>query len=292
MNDLNHQTSRTATLLMHCPDQQGVVAAVSEYIRKNNGTILHLDEHVDLETKTCFMRLLWDLETFNLHADAIRKDFEDAVAKPYHMNWEINFSDEKTRMAIFVSKESHCLYDILARWQTEEFQVEIPLIISNHPNLQAIANKFGIDFYLFPIMPENKKYQETKQMELLEQHRIDFIVLARYMRILSQAFIAKYPHRIVNIHHAFMPTFPGAKPYYAAYERGVKLIGATSHFVTGNLDAGPIIEQDVVRINHADNIPDMVRKGRDLEKTVLSHTISLYLERKILVYDNRTIVFP
>ena len=207
------------------------------------------------------------------------------------MNYRLSFSDEKLRMAVFVSKLPHCLYDIVSRCQSGEWAIDIPLIISNHKELEPVAKSFGIDYHYIPITPENKSEQETKQVELLKRNNIDFIVLARYMQILSESFIKNYPSQIINIHHSFLPAFPGAKPYHSAHKRGVKIIGATSHYVTADLDEGPIIEQDVVRVTHVDSIKDLIRKGRDLEKIVLSRAVYAHFQRKTLVYKNRTIVF-
>ena len=223
--------------------------------------------------------------------DKIEDYFETLYAQKYEMKFRLYFSDVKPKMAIFVSKLSHCLFDMLARYTAGEWNVEIPLIISNHPDLQHVAERFGIPFYLFPITKENKMEQEKAEMELLEQHNINFIVLARYMQVISEQMIEAYPNRIINIHHSFLPAFVGAKPYHAAFERGVKIIGATSHYVTSELDAGPIIEQDVVRITHKDTVQDLVSKGKDLEKIVLSRAVQKHIERKVLAYKNKTVIF-
>ncbi len=283
--------SPAAIMLVHCPDQKGLVAAVTEFIAKNNGNILYLDQHVDASKQVFFMRVEWELSNFAIQDEHIAKQFEDQIAKKYGMQSEIYFSDDVPRMAIFVSKLPHCLYDILSRWKANEIKVEIPLVISNHANLQPVAEQFGIDFHLFEISKKNKAKQEQEQLELLRQHDIDFIALARYMQILSGDFVNHYPNRIINIHHSFLPAFPGAKPYHSAYERGVKVIGATSHYVTADLDGGPIIAQDVIRVSHLDSVKDLIRKGRDLEKIILSRAIWYHLQRKTLVYENRTVVF-
>lgn len=288
----NENTSSTsAILLIHCPDQKGIVASVSEFIYKNNGNIIYLDQHVDSSKKIFFMRIEWDLDHFVIPDDKIGEYFDTLIAKKYDMQWDLHFSNDVPRMAIFVSKLPHCLYDILSRWKSSEINVEIPLIISNHSNLKSVADQFGIDYYVFGINPKNKKSQEQNQLVLLNKHKIDFIVLARYMQILTSDFVSHYPNRIINIHHSFLPAFPGAKPYHSAFERGVKVIGATSHYVTSDLDAGPIIAQDVIRVSHADSVQDLIRKGRDLEKVILSRAIWYHLQRKTLVYENRTIVF-
>ena len=281
----------SAILLIHCPDQTGIVASVTDFIGKNHGNILYLDQHVDLEKKVFFMRIEWDLENFNIPRDQIENEFGDRIGRVFKMTWELHFSDTKLRMAVFVSKLPHCLYDIIARCQSEEWQVDIPLIISNHNALEHIAARFDIPYHIFPLTQESKEEQEKLQLEILRKARIDFIVLARYMQILSADFIKNFTNTIINIHHSFLPAFPGAKPYHSAYERGVKIIGSTSHFVTAELDAGPIIEQDIVRVSHADSISDLIRKGRDLEKLVLSRAVWNFLQRKILVYDNRTVIF-
>lgn len=285
------QQSASAILLIHCPDSKGIVATVSEFIYKNNGNITYLDQHVDIVRKVFFMRIEWELDNFIIPDDKIGEYFDTLIAKKYDMQWQLHFSHEVPRMALFVSKMPHCLYDILSRWKSQEIEVEIPLIISNHPDLEPVAHQFGIDFHCFEINGHNKREQEQAQLQLLTEHQIEFIVLARYMQILSEDFIRPYKNRIINIHHSFLPAFPGAKPYHSAFERGVKVIGATSHYVTNELDAGPIIAQDIIRVSHADSVEDLVRKGRDLEKLILSRSIWHHLQRQILVYQNRTVVF-
>jgi formyltetrahydrofolate deformylase len=283
--------TRSAILLIYCADRKGLIVSVTEFILKNNGNILYLEQHVDLEKKVFFMRVQWSLENFSIPDENINTAFGQAVGIKFQMNWEVHFSDEKLRMAVFVSEMPHCLYDIISRCQSGEWKVEIPVIISNHQTLNKVADKFGIEYKYFPIKKENRIQLEQKELELLKELKIDFIVLARYMQILSEDFIKHYPNKIINIHHSFLPAFPGAKPYHSAYERGVKIIGSTSHYVTPELDAGPIIEQDVVRVSHADSISDLIRKGRDLEKVVLSRAVWHHIQRKILVYDNRTVIF-
>ncbi len=285
------QRTHSAILMIACPDQTGLIAAVTHFIRENGGNIIHLEQYVDGESSHFFMRLEWDLQGFNLPMDQFEKCFQESIAAQFDMSYQLYASDERPRLAIFVSKYSHCLFDILSRYQAGEWQVDIPLIISNHPDLEVVAKNVGIDFYLFKINKENKREQEEKQLRLLKSHKIDSIVLARYMQILSDDFVRHYPQQIINIHHSFLPAFSGAKPYNAAYDRGVKIIGATSHYVTAELDAGPIIEQDVVRVSHTDTVEDFIRKGRDLEKVVLSRAIWHHMKRKILVFKNRTIVF-
>ena len=281
----------TAILLLHCPDKQGLLALVTEFINKNNGNILYLDQHVDREEKLFYMRVEWQLDNFTIPKEKIADYFDTLLAHKNEMTYDIHFSEEKPRMAIFVSKMSHCLFDLLARYTAGEWNVDIPVIISNHPDMQPVAEGFEIDFYHFPINMENKAVLEPKEIALLDELNIDFIVLARYMQIISDDFIKHYPNRIINIHHSFLPAFVGAKPYHAAHERGVKIIGATSHYVTPELDAGPIIKQDIARISHKDTVKDLIAKGRDLEKIVLSKAVAKHIDRKILVYNNRTVVF-
>jgi formyltetrahydrofolate deformylase len=285
------KSKSTAILLIHCPDKQGLLALVTEFINKNNGNILYLDQHVDREEKLFYMRVEWDLANFEIPKDKISDYFATLIAHKNEMKYDLHFSEGKPRMAIFVSKMSHCLFDLLARYTAGEWNVEIPLIISNHPDMADVAKRFDIPYYVFPITKANKDELEPKEIALLEEHKIDFIVLARYMQIISDEFITHYPNRIINIHHSFLPAFVGAKPYHAAHERGVKIIGATSHYVTTELDAGPIIKQEVAHVSHKDTVNDLIAKGRDLEKIVLSKAVNKHIERKILVYNNRTVVF-
>ena len=282
---------KTAKLLLHCPDQPGILAEVTDFITVNKGNIIYLDQYVDHVENIFFMRIEWELESFLVPQEKIEDYFETLYAQKYGMSFRLYFSDVKPRMAIFVSKMSHCLFDLLARYTAGEWNVEIPLIISNHPDLQHVAERFGIPFHLFPITKETKEEQEKKEMELLAKHKVNFIVLARYMQVISEKMVDAYPNRIINIHHSFLPAFVGAKPYHAAFERGVKIIGATSHYVTTELDAGPIIEQDVVRITHKDTVQDLVNKGKDLEKIVLSRAVQKHIERKVLAYKNKTVIF-
>ena len=281
----------TAKLLLHCPDKPGILAEVTDFITVNKGNIIYLDQYVDHVENIFFMRIEWELKDFLVPQEKIEDYFRTLYGQKYEMDFRLYFSDVKPRMAIFVSKMSHCLFDMLARYTAGEWNVEIPLIISNHPDLQHVAARFGIPFYLFPITKETKEEQERKEMELLAKHKITFIVLARYMQVISEQMINAYPNKIINIHHSFLPAFVGAKPYHAAFQRGVKIIGATSHYVTTELDAGPIIEQDVVRITHKDSIEDLVNKGKDLEKIVLSRAVQKHIERKILAYKNKTVIF-
>lgn len=281
----------TAKLLLHCPDKPGILAEVTDFITVNKGNIIYLDQYVDHVENIFFMRIEWELKDFLVPQEKIEDYFRTLYGQKYEMDFRLYFSDVKPRMAIFVSKLSHCLFDMLVRYTAGEWNVEIPLIISNHPDLQHVAERFGIPFYLFPITKETKEEQERKEMELLAKHKITFIVLARYMQVISEQMINAYPNKIINIHHSFLPAFVGAKPYHAAFQRGVKIIGATSHYVTTELDAGPIIEQDVVRITHKDAIEDLVNKGKDLEKIVLSRAVQKHIERKVLTYKNKTVIF-
>jgi formyltetrahydrofolate deformylase len=282
---------KTAKLLLHCPDKPGILAEVTDFITVNKGNIIYLDQYVDHVENIFFMRIEWELKNFLIPQEKIEDYFATLYAQKYEMFFRLYFSDTKPRMAIFVSKMSHCLFDLLARYTAGEWNVEIPLIISNHPDLQHVAERFGIPFYLFPITKETKEEQEKKEMELLAKHKVNFIVLASYMLVMSERMIDAYPNRIINIHHSFLPAFVGARPYHAAFERGVKIIGATSHYVTTELDAGPIIEQDVVRITHKDTVEDLVNKGKDLEKIVLSRAVQKHIERKVLAYKNKTVIF-
>jgi formyltetrahydrofolate deformylase len=279
----------TATLLVSCPDQRGLVAKIANFIYSNGGNIIHADQHTDFAAGLFLTRIEWQLEDFNLPREYIAPAF-NAIAQPLQAKWELHFSDTVPRMAIWVSKQDHCLFDLIWRHRAKEFAAEIPLIISNHPDLQDVAAQFGIDYHHIPINKENKVEQEAKQLELLQQYKIDLVVLAKYMQIVSDDFVSKFS-RIINIHHSFLPAFVGANPYHKAYERGVKIIGATAHYVTAELDAGPIIEQDVVRVSHRDDVEDLVRKGKDLERVVLARAVRSHLQNRVLVYGNRTVVF-
>ena len=281
----------TAILLIYCPDKQGILASVTEFLNENKGNIIYLDQHVDHEEGLFYMRVEWELEEFAIPREKIADYFETLIAQKYSMQFALHFSDKMPRMAIFVSKMSHCLFDLLSRYVGGDWDTEIPLIISNHETMRPVAESFGIDYKVIEINNTNKALQEQLEIEILEQYNIDFIVLARYMQVLSDQFVNHFPNRIINIHHSFLPAFAGAKPYHAAHQRGVKIIGATSHYVTADLDAGPIIAQDVVRISHIDTVDSLIRKGRDLEKIVLSEAVYKHLQRKILVYNNRTVVF-
>lgn len=281
--------SPTATLLLSCPDQKGLVAKLANFIYANGGNIIHADHHTDLSAGLFLTRLEWQLEGFNLPAELIAPAF-NAIAQPLNATWQLHLSNTVRRIAVWVSHQDHCLFDLIWRQRAREFPAEIPLIISNHPRLGAIAEQFGIDFYHLPITKETKASQEAIQLDLLRQYNIDLVVLAKYMQVLSPDFIGQFP-RVINIHHSFLPAFAGAKPYERAYERGVKIIGATAHYVTEDLDEGPIIEQDVVRVSHRDDVTDLIRKGKDLERIVLARAVRLHLQNRVLVYGNRTVVF-
>ena len=272
----------TAVLLLHCPDKQGIISEVTKFITDNKGNIVYLDQYVDKVDGMFFMRIEWELEGFLIPREKLYDYITTLYSQRYQMKFSLYYSDKRPRMAIFVSKMSHCLYDLLARWKAGEFNCDIPCIVSNHEDLRYVAEQFGIPYYVWSIKPE---------MELLRKEDVSFIVLARYMQIISDEMIAAFPHHIINIHHSFLPAFVGAKPYHQAYERGVKIIGATSHYVTAELDAGPIIEQDVARITHKDTPESLVLKGKDLEKIVLSRAVSKHIERKILTYKNKTVIF-
>ncbi len=280
----------SAILLISCKDKKGVVAEISNFIFKNNGNILHSDQHIDFETNTFFMRIEWDLTGFRISRDKIIEKFKPIIKK-FKIKYELKFSDYVPKVALFVSKYDHCLIDLLARYRAGEFNCKIPLIISNHPDLKDIAEYFHIKYYIFPITKENKISQEKEELKLLKKENIDLIILARYMQILSGKFIRHYKNRIINIHHSFLPSFAGANPYKQAYNKGVKLIGATSHYVTEELDKGPIIEQEVIRVSHRDSLEKFIGKGKDIEKIVLARAVKLHLENRILVFKNKTVIF-
>ena len=283
----------TAILLLNCPDQSGIISEITKFITDNQGNIVYLDQYVDRQDGFFFMRIEWELNRFIIPREKIKEYIDTLYAQRYQMECSLYFNDVRPRMAIFVSKMSHCLYDLLARYKAGEWNVDIPCIISNHEDLRYIAEQFEIPYYVWSINKDhsNKAEVEKEEMELLKKEKVSFIVLARYMQIISNEMIKAYPNHIINIHHSFLPAFIGAKPYHQAWERGVKIIGATSHYVTDELDAGPIIEQDVVRISHKDTPETLVLKGRDLEKIVLSRAVTKHIERKILTYHNKTIIF-
>jgi formyltetrahydrofolate deformylase len=280
----------TATLLVDCPDQKGIVATVSEFLYRHTANILHADQHQDGDLGLFLTRVEWDLAEFKLPAKDFGKAFAP-IAKRFQMRWRLELSSRRLRVAIFVSKYDHCLADLLYRHESGELDCEIPLIISNHRAAERLAKFHKIPFHLITVKEGGKKQAERRQLALLKKHSIDLVVLARYMQILSPGFVAQYPQRIINVHHSFLPAFSGARPYHRAFERGVKLIGATSHYVTDTLDEGPIIEQDVVRVSHRDQLEDLIQRGRDLEKVVLSRAVRWHIEHRILVYTKKTVVF-
>jgi len=279
------------TILIHCKDLPGIIASVTDFIAKKQGNVVYLDQHVDREQNEFFMRLESEFLAPTFSTENFKSMFKEDIAERFKMKWRIYSSEKKPKMALFVSKYDHCLYDLLGRYNSGELNLEIPFIISNHTDLKHIADSFNIPFYHIPVTKTTKIEAEAKQLELLQAHKIDFIVLARYMQIVSETLISKYTNKIINIHHSFLPAFVGAKPYHSAYKRGVKIIGATSHYVTEELDAGPIIEQDVTRITHTYTINDLISKGRDLEKIVLANAIKLHANRKVMVFNNKTVIF-
>ena len=280
----------SATLLITCPDAKGIVASIAEFLYQHNANILHADQHQDAENNLFLMRVEWDLAGFNIDTSAFEAAFKP-IASKFSMHWQLKLSQHKTRMALMVSQYDHCLADLLHRYHNGELACEIPLIISNHRDTQKLAEFYNIDFQQIEVNKDNKKQAEAAQFKLFDEYNIDLIVLARYMQILSPTFVARYPQRIINIHHSFLPAFVGAKPYHRAFERGVKLIGATAHYVTEVLDEGPIIEQDIARISHRDQVEDLIQKGRDLERIVLSRAVRWHLDNRILPYANKTVIF-
>lgn len=279
-----------AILLISCPDQKGITAAVTGFIAANNGNIVHADQHIDEQSATFFMRLEWSLEGFRLKDEGIHELFSP-IAERFNMRWDLSFSKFRPKVAVFVSKHLHCLQDLLIRHKAGQLPCDMALVISNHGEAQPLAREFGVPFSQFTVLKENKIQEEKRQLEILKKHNIDLVILARYHQILTGGFIHQYPNRIINVHHSFLPAFVGGNPYAQAYQKGVKLIGATSHYVIEELDAGPIIEQDTVRISHRDELRDLVRKGEDLEKAVLNRAVRWHLEKKILSYGNKTVVF-
>lgn len=279
------------TILIHCEDQKAIIASVTNYIASIDGNITYLDQHVDDDQNVFFMRLECEFSKTDWDIESIKSNFQTNLATPFNMIWDMYQQDEKPKMALFISKYDHCLYDILGRFSAGELPLKIPLIISNHEDLKPVAERFNIPFFHIPFTKDTKQEGEKAQIELLKKFDIDFIVLARYMQIITPNLIELYQNRIINIHHSFLPAFPGAKPYHSAYKRGVKIIGATSHYVTEELDEGPIIEQDITRVSHSHSIEDFIMKGRDLERMVLARAIKLHAERKTIVYNNKTVVF-
>ena len=287
----------TATLLITCPDTKGIVAAIADFLYQYNANILHADQHLDSENNLFLMRVEWDASNFNLdeiNFNLTEAAFEQAfepIANKFKMHWQLKLSQHKTRVAIMVSQYDHCLADLLHRHKSGELACDIPLIISNHRHTEALAKFYGIDFHYIEVNKDNKSTAEAAQFKLFADYNIDLIVLARYMQILSSGFVTRFPQQIINIHHSFLPAFIGARPYHRAFERGVKLIGATSHYVTEVLDEGPIIEQGIDRISHRDQVEDLIQKGRDLERVVLSKAVRWHIENRILLYANKTVIF-
>jgi formyltetrahydrofolate deformylase len=280
-----------AVLRLCCPDRAGIVAELSNFIYRNRGNIVHLDQHVDARANVFFARIEWMLEEFLVPRDGIEASARDLV-RPFEPTFfSLDFTDRRPRVAIFVTKESHCLYDLLVRHDAGELHVDIPLIVSNHETLRSAAEKFGVPFRHVPVNRETKAAQELEEVRLLREHQVDTVVLARYMQVLSKTFLDDFGGSVINIHHSFLPAFVGAKPYHQAHERGVKIIGATSHYVTPDLDQGPIIEQDIIRVSHRDTVEDFVRHGRDLEKVVLARAVWHHVRHRVLIYNNKTVVF-
>ena len=278
-------------LNIYCPDKKGIIATTTNFIHLNAGNILYIDQYVDRDNKLFFMRLECEFVNGGFSEEEFRLVFEKTVVKRFSLIYELYNLEYRPKIALFVSKYDHCLYDILARYEAKELQIDIPFILSNHNDLSGIADRFNLPFYHIPITKETKEEAELKQLEILKKHQVECIVLARYMQIISPKLIEHFPNKIINIHHSFLPAFPGAKPYHSAYERGVKIIGATSHYVTEELDAGPIIAQDITQVSHLHSIQDFIAKGRDLERIVLSKAIQMHAQRKVMVYQNKTVVF-
>lgn len=289
---MNEVLGDTAILTMHCRDQKGIVAAVTSFLVQNDGNIIELDQHVDVEENLFFMRVEWEIEGFAIKPEKIEDYFQTLIGQRFKdLEWQLNISSKKPRIAIFVSHFGHCLYDLLARYEMKEWNMDIPLVISNHEEFRPIVERMGIDYYHFPINGENKKEVEQKEIALLKKHGIDLIILARYMQILSGDFVNQFPNQIINIHHSSLPAFAGANPYKNAYKRGVKFMGATAHYVTAELDEGPIIAQDVIPISHTHSIEDLKRRGRDIEKVVLSSAVWSHINHRVITYNNKTVVF-
>jgi formyltetrahydrofolate deformylase len=278
-------------LNINCPDQKGIIATVTNFIHQKSGNILYIDQYVDRENKLFFMRLECEFINGVFTKEEFSAALDTSIANQYNLAYDLYDRDYRPKMALFVSKYDHCLYDILARHQSKELAVDIPFILSNHKDLESISKRFDLPFYHVPVTKDTKEEAEARQLKILRQHQVECIVLARYMQIISPKLIAEYANKIINIHHSFLPAFPGAKPYHSAYERGVKIIGATSHYVTEELDAGPIIEQNITQVSHLHSIEDFIAKGRDLERIVLSKAIQLHVNRKVLVYQNKTVIF-
>jgi formyltetrahydrofolate deformylase len=280
----------TATLLLTCTDRPGLVAAVSEFVFRHGGNIVHAEQHTDAVEHVFFQRVEFEVGAFAVGRDHVADAFRP-IAERFALTWSLRFSDEVPKVAVLVSKDGHCLYDLLTRWRMGEMPGQIVVVASNHPDLAAAGGHFSLPFHHYPVTRDTKAAQEARLLDLFDSHGVDLVVMARYMQILSPGFCARYPARIINIHHSFLPAFPGGRPYHQAYERGVKVIGATAHYATADLDEGPIIDQDVTRVSHRDSVTDLVRTGRDLEKVVLARAVRAHLEHKVLVYGHKTVVF-
>lgn len=289
---MSFQELDTAIITMHCQDEKGIISAVTDFILTNNGNIVELDQHVDVDSKRFFMRVEWETDGFGIKLEKIGEYFETLIARKYKdIHWEVSFNHQKPKMALFVSHYGHCLYDILGRVDTGEWNVEIPLVISNHKAFESLVKRYDIPFYYFDINKDNKASVEKDMIQLCENHHVDLIVLARYMQILSADFVSKFENKIINIHHSSLPAFPGANPYKNAFNRGVKFMGATAHYVTSDLDEGPIIAQDVIPISHRHSLEDLKRRGRDIEKIVLANAVYAHISRRVLTNSNKTVVF-
>lgn len=278
-------------ILINCPDKKGIISAVTNFIHNKKGNIVYIDQYVDRLNSIFFMRLECEMKISKNEVNNLKKEFEKKIGNKFSMNFNFFQTEKKLKMALLVSKYDHCLYDLLSRYSSNELKVDIPFIMSNHPDLINIAERFNIKFYNFTVNQENKTTVEKEQLKIFRKYNIDFIVLARYMQILTSLIIDNFKNKIINIHHSFLPAFPGAKPYHSAYDRGVKIIGATSHYVTNELDAGPIIEQNTTQVSHLNSIEDFIAKGRDLERIVLSKAVQLHVTRKVMVYKNKTVIF-
>ncbi len=283
-------SSRTAVLLFHSPDTKGIIYHITDFIYRNGGNITDLDQHVDRANETFFMRVEWELKDFSIPPGEIDGAFRE-VGERFGGQWKIHLTDEKEKIAIFVSRELHCLQELLWRYELGELPMDLRVIISNHLVAEEVAAKYGIPFHYIPKTKDNKPQQEKRELEILRENGVTTVILARYMQILTPRFVNSYPNRIINIHHSFLPAFVGSNPYKQAFDRGVKIIGATSHYVTEELDQGPIIEQDVTRISHRDSLEEIKKKGRDLERIVLARAVSYHLEHRILVYGRKTVIF-
>jgi formyltetrahydrofolate deformylase len=290
-NKPNESNIQRARMLISCPDRPGIVAAVSRFLHEHGANIVQSDQYtMDPQGGMFFIRIEFDLVDLDDRIEVLKRNFREVVAEPYQMDWRVTKASQKKKLAIFVSKEDHCLLELLWQWKAGDLEADIAMVISNHDTMRGLTESFGIPFHHIPVTADTKKEAEAKQLELTEG-KVDTIVLARYMQIVSPSFISRFPNRIINIHHSFLPAFVGGKPYAQAHNRGVKIIGATGHYVTEELDGGPIIEQDVQRVSHRDNVNDLKRIGRHIERIVLARAVSWHVEDRILVHQNRTVIF-